>query len=147
MIHIKENPKDVIVIIPKDALFNAQYESDSFVTDDWNQANQKPTDDSSQQERTTNFKRFFDPAHNPIMAAMNTTAGTGMPGVITQLGLDWKLGEYAWELDPGNRRPMGCEITVSFSPIHEITPGLDSQGANRAPVFQARPTTKIGLDE
>ena len=148
MSHIRQNPGDVIVVLEKqELLLLAEFLPENFVTQDWNQQNKKPTEETTQQNRTTEFKKFFSESHNPIIKAMNSTAGTGLPGVITQLGIDWKFGEYAWELDKGDRKPMGCEISISFAPIHEITPGLDSGGANRAPVFQSRPTTRIGMPD
>ena len=36
---------------------------------------------------------------------------------------------------PGNRAPRSCKIQMSFDPIHDIAPGLDSDGFNRAPIY------------
>ena len=58
-----------------------------------------------------------------------------MAGIISTLGIDWKYGSTQWDITPGKRAPMGCEISISFKPIHDITPGLDADGFNRAPVY------------
>ncbi len=43
--------------------------------------------------------------------------------------------EAPWEMDWNSRAPMACKVQISFSPIHDISPGLDSNGFNRAPVY------------
>ena len=30
---------------------------------------------------------------------------------------------------------MACKVSFQFEPIHDIAPGLDAYGANRAPVY------------
>ena len=35
----------------------------------------------------------------------------------------------------GKKAPKLCKVQMEFSPIHDITPGLNSQGNNRAPVY------------
>jgi hypothetical protein len=39
----------------------------------------------------------------------------------------------------GNRAPKYAEISLSFTPIHDISPGIDSQGFNRAPIYPVGP--------
>ena len=59
-----------------------------------------------------------------------------MAGFIDNLQIDWQLGTYNWDITPGSRAPMGCKITLGFNPIHDITPGIDADGFNRAPVYK-----------
>ena len=40
-----------------------------------------------------------------------------------------------WETDWGSRAPMSCKVTINFSVIHDISPGLDASGMNRAPLY------------
>ena len=74
---------------------------------------------------------------NPIMRAFETTMGRGLAGVITSLNFDWGLnGEFGWDVERfGHNAPNACKISISFTPIHDIVPGLDSDGMMRAPVF------------
>jgi hypothetical protein len=36
---------------------------------------------------------------------------------------------------PGKRAPRSCKVQMSFEPIHDIAPGLDHEGINRAPIY------------
>ena len=130
------NDKILLVVTKELALGQAIWVQDGFISQEWINQNPEPTDIPSVVEKVEASQKFFDPEKNPIMKAFESTAGTGLPGVITQLGLDWKLNEYPWEIDPGSKAPMGCEITINFQPMHEIAPGLDKNGINRAPVFR-----------
>ena len=55
--------------------------------------------------------------------------------MITSLGFDW-LGGNTWEVARYNARaPKLCKVTMAFSPIHDIAPGIDAFGMNRAPLY------------
>jgi hypothetical protein len=54
---------------------------------------------------------------------------------IDSLDMDWMIGQAPWEIQQDRRAPKMCKVTVQFSPIHDITPGLDNRGSNRAPIF------------
>ena len=86
---------------------------------------------------------------NPIMRAFETTAGRGLAGVITSLNFDWGInGEINWETKyMGYKAPTGCKISISFTPIHDITPGLDNQGMITAPVFNVAGSSPHGEHE
>lgn len=78
---------------------------------------------------------FFSSENNPIVRAFDSSRGRGLAGVITSLSFDW-LDNIVWETDVWNARaPKMCKITMGFKPIHDISPGLDSSGFNRAPVY------------
>ena len=94
-------------------------------------------------------KRLFGDK-NPIMRSFETTAGRGLAGVITSLNFDWGLnGEINWDVvgGPGFKAPQGCKISISFTPIHDITPGLDSDGMMRAPVFNVAGSSPHGDED
>ncbi len=82
------------------------------------------------------YNRLFGDK-NPIMRSFETTAGRGLAGVITSLNFDWGLNDTInWDTRHfGHKAPKGCKISIAFTPIHDITPGLDSDGMIRAPVF------------
>lgn len=79
---------------------------------------------------------FYNPNENSIIKSFETTQGQGLAAVITQLQFTWMDGLWGVGEDgPGNRAPRSCKIQMSFDPIHDIAPGLDSNGFNRAPIY------------
>lgn len=83
-------------------------------------------------EGADRFRNFFDPKNNYIVRSFESTMGRGLAGFVTQLGIDWKLNDIAWDIDPGHRAPKLVEINISFAPIHDIPMGLDSAGMMRS---------------
>ena len=73
---------------------------------------------------------------NPIFKSFESTMGRGIAVAINSIGLEWKLNSAPWNLEPGSRAPRMCEISLGLIPIHDITPGLDHQGINRAPIYK-----------
>lgn len=75
---------------------------------------------------------------NPIMQSFDTVAGKGIAGFIGNLSIDWNESRWETEWNPSrysSRAPMMVKIDIKFLPIHDITPGLDSNGFMRAPVY------------
>lgn len=68
-----------------------------------------------------------------IVRSFDESAGRGLAGVITSLGFDWN--EAPWETAPGSRAPTYCKVTMQFSPVHDIPPGLDRDGSPRSSVY------------
>lgn len=77
---------------------------------------------------------FMRPENNPFVRAIETTRGRGLAGVMGGINFNW-LDNFPWEVDYGARAPMGCKISFSFDVIHDIPPGLDHSGYNRAPLY------------
>ena len=73
---------------------------------------------------------------NPIFKSFESTMGRGIAVAINSIGLEWKLNSAPWNLEPGKRAPRMCEVTLGLIPIHDITPGLDHNGINRAPIYK-----------
>lgn len=84
---------------------------------------------------TTQIDNFFSEANNSIVRSFKSSAGKGLAGHITSLNFsDWN--NATWETEKyGGRAPQYMKITINFSPIHDISPGLDHEGFNRAPVY------------
>jgi hypothetical protein len=79
-------------------------------------------------------------AANPIVRAFESTRGKGLAGVITQMDFQW-LDQTTWITStPGSNAPKACSITFSFQPMHDIAPGIDHNGFNRAPVYNVGST-------
>jgi hypothetical protein len=88
-------------------------------------ANKKYTDAYSGDEKLLN---------NPITAAYESTLGRGLAGFITMLDVNYQ--DQLWETEViGSKAPKLVKLTINFAPIHDIPPGLDADGAMRAPVY------------
>jgi hypothetical protein len=73
--------------------------------------------------------------NNPITKAYESGMSRGMAGVIESFSVS-AMNAMPWEVSEiGSRGPMSVKIDVSFSPIHDITPGLDHTGMMRAPAY------------
>src|SRR5690606_1444729 len=81
-------------------------------------------------EDLDNIARFFDPQGsngNPVRRAFDSTAGKGLAGFITNMSFDWE--EPMWETEvKGSKAPQMMKISVAFNPIHDINPGIASDG-------------------
>jgi hypothetical protein len=78
---------------------------------------------------------FMRPEVNPFTRAFHTTRGRGLAGVMQGVSFDWLDQSTPWETDYNARAPIGCNITFQFDVIHDIPPGLDHTGYNRAPLY------------
>jgi len=77
---------------------------------------------------------FMDSFNNPFAKAYESTSGRGLAGTIGSVSFNW-LDNFPWEIDHNSRAPIGCKISFSFDVIHDIAPGLDHSGYNRAPLY------------
>ena len=77
---------------------------------------------------------FMDPTRNSITKSFESAGGRGLAGFIESMNFDW-YNATTWEIQPGSTAPKVCKVTISFSPIHDITPGIDHTGYNRAPIY------------
>jgi hypothetical protein len=82
-----------------------------------------------------NFSAIFDSNNNPIIKSFESTKGRGLAVAVTSITFAWKYGEVGWNSEPGSRAPRMCDVSLSVIPIHDITPGLDHNGFNRAPIY------------
>jgi hypothetical protein len=82
---------------------------------------------------------------NPVIKSFETTLGRGLAGFITDIKFDWN--ESTWEIDNGIRAPKFMKVNISFSPIHDIPMGLDSDLAMRSVAYNVGGLSKtIGDD-
>ena len=95
-------------------------------------------------ESDPDFGEFVDPAQNSIVRAFETSgAGDGLAGFVGSLKFTWLQERYPWEtngMDGQNTdlwiAPKAFDVSLDFSPVHDIAPGLDAMGRNRAPVYR-----------
>ena len=87
------------------------------------------------QESVEGFKKIFND-QNPLVKSFESTMTEGLAGVITSLTFDWQINTAPWATEAGQTAPMMCKVGVSYAPIHDIAPGLDHNGMNRAPIYR-----------
>jgi hypothetical protein len=79
----------------------------------------------------TAIQEFFSPEKNAIIQSFESAGGRGLAGFITSFDMDWN--DQVWEVEGiGNRAPKSLKISIAFSPVHDIVPGLDHHGFTRA---------------
>lgn len=91
-------------------------------------------DNATSTDQLTALNDFFSPENNALVKSFESVGGKGLGGVIESMG----FGEFErlpWEIDNGSKAPMMCKVSLSFHPIHDIAPGLDHNGFNRAPIY------------
>jgi hypothetical protein len=85
------------------------------------------------------FKKIMSPVsgrkdNNPITKSYESGMSRGLAGFITNLDVNYN--ESTWDTERiGSKAPIMVKINVGFSPIHDIPPGLDSNGMLRAPIY------------
>ncbi len=83
------------------------------------------------EDQITDVVDFFDPDNNAIVRSFEAAGGRGLAGVITSIDFDW--GDAQWDMSGiGRRAPTLLNVSIAFSPIHDIVPGLDNNGMMRA---------------
>jgi hypothetical protein len=83
-----------------------------------------------------NVDDFYRYENNSVVKSFESTMGMGLAAVVTQLQFTWMDALWgAGEDGPGYRAPRSCKVQMSFEPIHDIAPGLDHEGINRAPIY------------
>lgn len=88
---------------------------------------------------------FLTSDKNAIVRSFESVRGKGLAGVIESANFDW-YDKVTWETLPGSTAPKMCKITISFSPIHDISPGIDHLGYNRSPIYPVGAAMKHGRD-
>jgi len=83
-------------------------------------------------------KTFLDEKNNAIVRSFKSAGGKGLAGFIESMNFDWYQGT-TWDTDKNRLAPKMCKVTINFTPVHDISPGLDSNGYDRAPVYRVGP--------
>ena len=108
----------------------------------------RPVYDLEEDSDEVKLEKVF-PAHlngdkrinNPYQKAFESTQGLGLAGFITSLSIDtnnqlWETTNVEGRFEGDVSLPMGAKITVQFAPIHDIPPGIDATGVNRAEIYR-----------
>jgi len=92
------------------------------------------------------LSKFLDVEKNAIVKSFRSIQGKGLAGAIESINFDW-YDKITWEtVAPGFKAPKMCKVTLSFAPIHDISPGLDHMGYNRAPIYPVGNAMGQGFD-
>ena len=83
----------------------------------------------------TTPEKFMQPENNPFTRALEASGGRGLAGVIDGITFNWIDPDITWETDYNSRAPRGVEMSFNFSVIHDLPPGLDHSGYNKAPLY------------
>ena len=70
---------------------------------------------------------------NAVVKSFATVEGKGLAGFIDSMSFDFIEG--LWETNLDRTAPKMVKVNFDFSPVHDISPGLDSFGFNRAPIY------------
>jgi hypothetical protein len=92
------------------------------------------------------MRQWTAPTTNPITFAMEDSMSRGLAGVVTSMNFNWLEQGIPWDTRWNSRAPMACKISIGFDPIHDIAPGLDAYGANRAPNYNVGNVSLIAGD-
>ena len=83
----------------------------------------------------TESEDFMKAENNPVVRSFESTMGRGLAGAIQGLQFDWSPTTVPWEIDWNSRAPMMVKAGFTLNVIHDIPPGLDHSGYNRAPLY------------
>ena len=83
---------------------------------------------------------FMRADQNPMVRSFESTSGRGLAGVISRLSYEWLDAGNTWEIDWNSRAPKFAKVSIGFDVIHDIPPGLDYSGYNRAPIYNVGDT-------
>lgn len=76
---------------------------------------------------------------NAIFRSFETTSGKGLAGFIKSLNFDYN--QTTWETGRDNSRaPKFMKVSIEFAPIHDLNPGIDSDGFSTATVYNVGST-------
>jgi hypothetical protein len=124
-----------IFLVPKDSLIEMFFDDKkSFNTDVFDSFGEAGT-------YAKNVQAFMNDAgenSNIIAKSFRSAGGKGLAGFIDSINFDW-FNSTTWDVDLGRKAPKMCKVTISFSPVHDISPGLDADGVNRAPIYPLGP--------
>lgn len=95
-------------------------------------------------EADSNFQQEL--AHfingNAITKSFKSVEGKGLAGFIESMSFDW-YDKVTWETEMKRAAPKMCKVTINFAPVHDISPGLDQYGFNRAPIYPIGPFSRL----
>jgi hypothetical protein len=134
--------EDIEFTVVRDALINLSETTTQRIISDASDASAGLLDSAAAinpvLDFVENLKAFMLPENNSIVRSFESTGGRGLAGFIDSMNFDWYNG-VTWDISTERKAPKMCKVTINFTPIHDISPGLDSNGQNRAPIYRLGP--------
>lgn len=93
------------------------------------------------------ISKFMSPEANPVVKAFQNAAGSGLAGVITQMGLQYEGAMWGTNKTKHLRAPMNIKVSISFAPIHDMPLGLTHTGRLFAPSHPVGLLSKDRLED
>jgi hypothetical protein len=82
------------------------------------------------------LNNFLSDTNNALVKSFKSAGGKGLAGFIESINFDWSTN-VTWDVNSlKTMAPKLCKVSIQFSPIHDISPGIDYNGYNRAPIYQ-----------
>jgi hypothetical protein len=95
----------------------------------------RPTDDLPINPLLSAGADFLSAENNAVVRAFESTRGRGLAGFITTMNFA-EMAQQIWETSAySSRAPKLMKVNISFAPVHDIAPGIDHTGFNRAPLY------------
>ena len=89
------------------------------------------------------LSNFLSENGNALAKSFKETGGKGLAGTIDSMNFNW-LEKSTWDDRTGSCAPKMCQVSISFTPIHDISPGIDHLGYNRSPIYPVGRAMKNG---
>lgn len=102
-----------------------------------------PLSENNKVEKIVKLSEFFSADNNALVKAFESSKGRGLACFAESLSFDWiDGGNIMWETaDAGSRAPKMVKVTMAMAVVHDIAPGIDVDGFNRAPVYNVGPSS------
>jgi len=97
-------------------------------------SSKSPSTSASNSTFDNDLSTFLSSDNNAVVKSFADTGGKGLAGFIESMHFDW-YDKVTWETQDGRTAPKICKVTLTFSPVHDISPGIDHFGYNRAPIY------------
>lgn len=122
-------------IVPKTALFADQTEVSRMAAARLGFDTDNSTENQMDRDAIHEFFADGGSSPNPIFKSFESVRGRGLAGFIKSLSYDVD-NSAIWETTGlNNRAPKLMRFQLQFSPIHDLSPGLEHNGFNIAPLY------------
>jgi len=75
---------------------------------------------------------FLKSKNNSVVKSFEEAGGKGLAGFVEGMTFTWYNQDTTWEVEKDARAPKIAQVIMRFAPVHDIAPGLDHTGYNRA---------------
>ena len=80
----------------------------------------------------SSVNEFLKSKNNSVVKSFEEAGGKGLAGFVEGMTFTWYNQDTTWEVEKDARAPKTAQVIMRFAPVHDIAPGLDHTGYNRA---------------